>query len=612
MSRVTVARYIADTLVARGYSHVFMLTGGGAMFLNDALGNHPGLTPVFCHHEQACAMAAEGYARIAGRPAALNVTTGPGGINALNGVFGAYTDSVPMLVISGQVKRETCLGAQNLPGLRQLGDQEADIVSMVRAITKHAALVLDPQDIAFQLSKAMHLAVSGRPGPCWLDIPIDVSSSLIDPAALRGYQPAKDAAGADAAGLTEHCDFVLERIGSAKRPVVMAGTGVRAASAVAEFEAATRRLGIPVVTAWTHDLIATEDPLYCGRPGTIGTRAGNFTVQNSDVLLVLGSRLNIRQTSYNWQSFARDAFVIQVDVDAAELAKPTVRPSYAIHADLKPFLAGLSASMEKRKHDSRHHAEWLAWCKQRVTAYPPVLPRQRECSGPINPYHFIEELFRRLDESDIVACGNATACIVPFQAGALKRGQRMFSNSGSASMGHDLPAAIGAYFGALASRGVQRRVICLAGDGSIMLNLQELQTIAHGRLPIKVFVLNNSGYLSIRTTQNNFFKRLTGAGPESGVSFPDFTALGQAFGIPAQLLSGPRFPDKLAEILRTPGPALCEIVLDQTQGFEPRASSRQLEDGRIVSAPLEDMYPFLDRDELARNMLVSQGKQGQA
>jgi acetolactate synthase-1/2/3 large subunit len=605
MSRVTVARYAADTLAERRLTHVFMLTGGGAMFLNDALGNHPGLSPVFCHHEQACAMAAEGYARIAGRPAVVNVTTGPGGINALNGVFGAWTDSVPMLVISGQVKRETCLGAQDLPGLRQLGDQEADIVSMVRGITKHAALVLDPADIAYELGKALHLATSGRPGPCWLDIPIDVSSSQIDPSTLRQYEPQKDASRSETGDLETHCDFILERLRAAKRPVIMAGTGVRAAGATAEFEALIRLLGIPVVTAWTHDLIATDDPLYCGRPGTIGTRAGNFTVQNSDVLLVLGSRLNIRQTSYNWQSFARHAFVIQVDVDNAELSKPTLRPSHGIHCDLKPLLAALHSRVSEKGFNAAQHAGWLAWCRERVASYPPVLPHQRECKGAINPYYFIEELFRRLDADDIVACGNATACIVPFQAGALKRGQRMFSNSGSASMGHDLPAAIGAYFGALASRGKPQRVICLAGDGSIMLNLQELQTIAHARLPIKVFVLNNRGYLSIRTTQNNFFKRLTGAGPESGVSFPDFIALGKAFGLPTRSLSGPQFPDALQEVLDAPGPALCEIVLDETQGFEPRASSRQLEDGRIVSAPLEDMYPFLDRDELARNMLVS-------
>lgn len=605
MSKITVARYIAETLAARELTHVFMVTGGGSMFLNDALGHQPGLTPVFCHHEQACAMAAEGYARISGRTGVVNVTTGPGGLNSLNGVFGAWTDSVPMLIVSGQVKRETFRGAYDLPELRQLGDQEADIVPIARSITKHAAVVLDPADIRYQLEKALHLSASGRPGPCWLDIPVDVQSSLIDPATLRSYDPGEDGPAWRAADLDAHCRLILEKIAGAKRPVIMAGTGVRAAQALGEFETVIRRLGIPVTTAWTHDIIASDDPLYCGRPGTIGTRAGNFTVQNADVLLVLGSRLNIRQTSYNWKSFARHAFVIQVDIDAAELAKPTVRPSHAIHCDLKPLLAALGERLASGRHDTAQHADWLAWCRQRVATYPPVLARQRECSGPINPYHFVEQLFGKLGPSDVVACGNATACIVPFQAALLQRGQRMFSNSGSASMGHDLPAAIGAYFGAAAQRGSQRRVICLAGDGSIMLNIQELQTIAHGNLPIKIFILNNSGYLSIRSTQQNFFGRLTGAGPESGLSFPDYVALGRAFGLPARRFSGPAFPGALDEVLAAPGPALCDVVLDPAQGFEPRASSRQLEDGRIVSAPLEDMFPFLDRDELARNMLVS-------
>lgn len=605
MSKITVASYIAETLAARGLTHVFMITGGGAMFLNDAFGHHPGLRPVFCHHEQACAMAAEGYARISGKLAVVNVTTGPGGLNTLNGVFGAWTDSVPMLVISGQVKRETALAATPVPGLRQLGDQEANIVPVARPITKYAAAVLDPGEIRYQLERALHLATSGRPGPCWLDIPVDVQSAQVDPASLRGYQPAEDAPSWRAADLGEHCRFILERLAGAKRPVIMAGSGVRAAGAVAEFDAVIRRLGVPVTTAWTHDTIASDDPLFCGRPGTIGTRAGNFTVQNADVLLVLGSRLNIRQVSYNWQSFARHAFVIQVDVDAAELGKPLVRPAHAIHCDLRPLLAALAKTLEAGAFDAIRHAGWLAWCRERVALYPPVSPRQRECSGPINPYHFVETLFGQLRADDVVACGNATACIVPFQAAQLKRGQRLFSNSGSASMGHDLPAAIGAYFGARASRGAQERVICLAGDGSIMLNIQELQTISAGRLPLKIFVLNNSGYLSIRSTQQNFFGRLTGTGPESGVTFPDYVAVARAFGLPAARLAGPQFPAALAEALAAPGPFLCDVVLDPAQGFEPRASSRQLEDGRIVSAPLEDMYPFLDRDELARNMLVS-------
>ena len=597
----TVAQYLAALLTDHGSRHVFLVTGGGAMFLNDAFCHQSGLNPVFFHHEQAAAMAAEAYARIAGKPAILNVTTGPGGINALNGVYGAWTDSIPMVVISGQVKRATCLATTPVPGLRQLGDQENDIISMVRGITKYAAVVERAEDIAWHLDQALDCATSGRPGPVWLDIPIDVQSAQIDPETLRRFTPPDSIVGN---GLNAEIALITDRLRSAKRPVILAGTGVRAANALAEFEAAIRQLGIPVTTAWTHDLIASDDPLFCGRPGTIGTRAGNFTVQNADLLLILGSRLNIRQVSYNWAAFAPKAFKIQVDIDAAEFTKPTVRPDMAVTADLKAFLTTLHTQLNNWQPLPEHTA-WLSWCRERVARYPSVSAKKREAneSGKLNPYHFIEQLFARLDGDDIVACGNATATIVPFQAGFIKRGMRLFSNSGSASMGYDLPAAIGAYFGALVDRGQQRRVICLAGDGSIMMNIQELQTLAHHKLPIKIFVLNNAGYLSIRTSQTNFFKRRAGEGPSSGVSFPDFVALASAFGIPSRRVTSTNWQDSLAEILQSAGPMLCDVMLDETQGFEPRMSSRRLADGSIVSPPLEDMFPFLDRDELALNTL---------
>jgi acetolactate synthase-1/2/3 large subunit len=602
-----VSEYLSDRLARCGARHVFLVTGGGAMFLNDAFSHHPQIIPIFNHHEQAAAMAAEAWARITGSIGVINVTTGPGGINALNGVFGAWTDSIPMLVISGQVKRATCLADQHSAGLRQLGDQEADILAMVRPITKYAAVVLEPRDIAWHLDRALHLATTGRPGPCWLDIPIDVQSTLVDPERLRRFIPTSlPEAYVD----SQTIDALIARIGRARRPVIMAGSGIRIGAATAEFETVIRRLAIPVVTAWTHDLIPSDDPLFCGRPGTIGTRAGNFTVQNADLLLVLGSRLNIRQTSYNWAAFAPRAFKIQVDIDAAELAKPTFQPDLAIVADLKLFLHALADRLTSHGGSNAAHGEWLAWCRQRLIDYPAVMPKHREFKGKINPYHFVETLFDGLAENDIVACGNASATIVPFQAGAIKRGMRMFSNSGSASMGYDLPAAIGAYFGAVATRGTQRRVICLAGDGSIMMNLQELQTIAQHRLPIKIFILDNRGYLSIRTSQSNFFGRLGGADADSGVSLPDFVAVANAFGIAASRLDSADFADRLPTVLEAPGPYLCQVMLDETQQFEPRMSSRQLDDGRIVSAPLEDMYPFLERAELARNTFVD--KPGEA
>jgi len=596
--------YIVGQLADWGVRHIFLVTGGGAMHLNDSIGHEPRLQYVCNHHEQASAMAAEAYARISGRPGVVNVTTGPGGINALNGVFGAWTDSVPMLVISGQVKRETCMRVQKITGLRQLGDQEADIISMVANITNYAVLVDDPLSIRYHLERAWHLAQHGRPGPCWLDIPVDVQAAAIEPASLRGYDPAEDslaennAGDADFSQLKLACRDILGRIRNAKRPVILAGTGVRAARAVAEFDELFRRLGVPVTTAWTHDLIASDDPLFCGRQGTIGDRAGNFTVQNADVLLILGSRLNIRQTSYNWQSFAPRAFKIQVDIDAAEFHKPTVQPDLAIQCDLKQFLQELLRQCDAENYQPGTHAAWLAWCRDRVQRYPVVQDRQRQPGPPLNPYYFIEQLSSRLADDEVVVCGNASSCIVPFQAMRLRKGQRLFSNSGSASMGYDLPAAIGAAF---ARPG--KRVICIAGDGSIQMNIQELQTVVHHRLPLKIFVLNNSGYLSMRMTQSGFFHRLTGESAASGASFPDMVKVACAYGIPSIRIDRQSQLERIDRALAADGPALIDVVLDRNQEFEPRSRARQLPDGRIVSPNLEDMYPFLDETELMDNII---------
>lgn len=597
--------YIAGQLADWGVRHIFLVTGGGAMHLNDSIGREPRLQYVCNHHEQASAMAAEGYARVSGLPGVVNVTTGPGGINALNGVFGASTDSVPLLVISGQVKRETCMRAQGITGLRQLGDQEVDIVSMVGNITKYAVLIDDPLSIRYHLERAWHLAQTGRPGPCWLDIPVDVQAASIDPAALRGYDPASDSdaragtdVGRDPVQLEAVCRDVLERIRNAKRPVILAGTGVRAAHAVAEFRQLFQRLGIPVTTGWTHDLIASDDPLFCGRQGTIGDRAGNFTVQNADVLLVLGSRLNIRQTSYNWQSFARHAFKIQVDIDPAEFRKPTVHPDLAIPCDLKRFMTALTHQCEAEHYLPSTHSSWLAWCRERVLRYPVVQDRQRQPGPPLNPYYFIEQLSTRLADDDVIICGNATACIVPFQVMRLRAGQRLISNSGSASMGHDLPAAIGAAF---ARPG--KRTICLAGDGSVQMNIQELQTVVHHHLPLKIFVLNNSGYLSMRMTQSGFFGRLTGESGSSGASLPDMVKIACAYGIPSTRIDRASQFELIDRALAADGPTLVDVVLDPAQEFEPRSKARQLPDGRIVSPNLEDMYPFLDETELMDSVI---------
>jgi len=426
---------------------------------------------------------------------------------------------------------------------------------------------------------------------------------MIDEDNLTAYDPADDDLPVDAERLAAECRQVIERIRSSARPVIMAGTGVRAAGAIEEFDRVIHLLGVPVTTAWTHDIIATGDELFCGRPGTIGERSGNFTVQNADTLLVLGSRLNIRQVSYNWKAFARHAFKIQVDVDAAELDKPTVRPDLPIHCDLKVFLSEMTRQLSVSSYTpAPEHGEWLSWCKGLSARYPVVQPKQREAGPRVNPYHFAEQLSASLADDDVLVCGDATACIVTFQTTRLRKGQRMFSNSGSASMGHDLPAAIGA---AIARNG--KRVICLAGDGSVQFNIQELQTIKHHQLPIKIFVLNNEGYLSIRTTQSTFFKNMVGEGPASGVSFPDFVRVASAYGIPSTRMEHSGDFARIRQALDAPGPTVCEVMLDPAQEFEPRLKSRQLPDGTMVSPALEDMHPFLDRAELQANLFFEEG-----
>jgi acetolactate synthase-1/2/3 large subunit len=591
-----VADYIAQFFVGRGVRHVFMVTGGGAMHLNDAFGRCEGLRYICSHHEQASAMAAESYARLSGVPALVNVTTGPGGINALNGVYGAHTDSVPMVVISGQVKRETCMAFHDLPGLRQLGDQEVDIVSMVKGITKYSVLLREPGDVRRVVEEAWWHATSGRPGPVWIDVPVDVQGAQVDPDTLSWFVPPA-VTHLTGSTLATTVAEVVERVRRADRPVVLVGGGIRAAGAHEELLALLSRWRVPVVTAWNaHDVIWDEHPAYAGRPGTVGDRPGNFAVQNADLLLVVGSRLNIRQVGYAWRVFAPGAFKVWVDIDAAELAKPTVRPDLPVHADAKEFLIA-AAAHEIPPNPSRD--EWIAQCKSWRARYPVVQAEYRHDNVPMNPYAFVEELSRHLDGDEIVVCADGTACVVTFQAAHLRRGQRLYTNSGSASMGYDLPAAVGA---AVAS---DRRVVCLAGDGSVQMNLQELQTIKTHRLPVKIVILNNDGYHSIRQTQHNFFGKLVGCNPASGVEFPAVDALAAAYGMPyssASRLS--EVPSALRAMLSAEGPAICEVHLDPAQPFAPKQASRRLEDGSMVSAPLDDLAPFLDRDELQKNILV--------
>lgn len=581
-----VSQQIADWLVSQGIEQVFAVTGGGAMFLNHALGSHPQLRCTYMHHEQACAMAAEGYARITGKPAVVNVTTGPGGINALNGVFGAWTDSVPMLILAGQVKRETCLDFVTVPGLRQLGDQEGPVIHMAKPVCKFAELARRPEDIGALLPAALAAATGGRPGPAWLDIPLDIQSAKTEIAFASADRTPCDREPIPVA----ECQALLGRLSQAHRPLILAGTGVRISGATAELIQFAEMAGIPVATAWNHDLISTDHRLFAGRPGTIGTRAGNFCLQAADFVLVVGSRLNIRQVSYNWSTFAKHAFIAQVDIDPAEFSKPFVKPDVAVTADAGVFLREMLAQLQKLELPD--FSPWADWCRA-VQARYPAIPADRREIASLNPYAVVARIFDRLRNDDIIVCGNASACIVPFQVAQLRPGQRMFSNSGSASMGYDLPAAIGA---AVADR--SRRTICFAGDGSLQMNIQELQTLKTSAAKVTVVVLANRGYLSIRQTHENFFGSIVGATPESGVDFPDFAAIATAYGLGAVCISS---PDQLAHLdaaLQYDGPQLIHIDVDPSQGFEPRIKSRMLPDGTFATPELDDMFPFLAVEEL--------------
>ena len=602
MSLVKLSDWIAATLARRGIRDVFMLTGGGAMHLNHSLGTHPALKTTFTHHEQALAMAAEAYYRLTNRLAVVNVTSGPGGTNAITGVYGAWVDSIGMVVISGQVKTETTVRHTGLP-LRQFGDQELDIEELVRPITKYAAMVTDPRTIRYHLEKALYLASSGRPGPVWLDIPLDVQAAKIDPDdLLPGFDPAE----LDEPWRHTDCNMVagdiLARIARAERPVVFAGGGVRLSGAHAQFLALIDKLGVPVVTGWNaHDALWNDHPLYCGRPGTVGDRGGNMVTQSADLLLILGSRLNIRQVSYNWTSFAREAFKIWVDIDPLELRKPTVTPDWPVVADLKDLIPALLA--QPYPGPSAAHREWLDWSRERNRRFPAVLPEYRDHGPLIHPYAAMDALFDALGEEDIVVTGNGSACVVSFQAARLQRGQRLWTSSGCATMGYDLPAAIGAH---VASEG-QRRIVAIAGDGSIMMNLQEMQTIAGYGMPIKVFLINNSGYVSIFQTHRNFFNGVeVGGGPKSNVTFPDFSGIAAAFGFAYRRAgSHADLPGAIAETLAHDGPVLCELMVDEHVAFAPKLGAKQHPDGRITSPALEDLSPFLPRDVLRDNMRIA-------
>ncbi len=591
---VKVAKYISQFLVKQGIKDCFMVTGGGAMHLDDAIGHQEGLHCTFNHHEQACAIAAEGYTRMTGKLSVVCVTSGPGGTNAITGVMGGWLDSIPMFVISGQVKRETTIWAVPDLNLRQLGDQEFNVIDSVKNMTKYSVMVTNPQEIAYHLEKALFMATNGRGGPVWLDIPLDVQGAKINTEDLIHFNPDQEVVWRTPDVKQSAIDIVLQKIRNAKAPLVLAGTGINLGGAQQKLLDFLEKYQIPVVTAWNaNDTVAYDNPYYVGMPGTVGMRSGNFAIQNCDLLISLGCRMNIRMIGYTHHDFAKNAFKVVVDVDPRELIKPTVQSDLPIHANVNQFLDSM-IKQEYSPVDS--HKKWVKWCKDLLFKYPTVKEEFHK-DGLINPYVFIDKLFSHLNSSDRIICGNGAACVITFQAAKVKQGQRMFTNSGCAAMGYGFPAAVG-----VAVSDNSKRTICIDGDGSVMMNIQELATVAHNKLNVKLIILNNNGYLSIRQTQRNLFQPpFIGIDSESGVGFPSFEKLADAFGLKYFRIDHENTSDEiLKQVLDSDGPCVCEAVVDPNQNFEPKSSSKVLPDGRIVSPSLDDMAPFLAREEFEK------------
>ncbi len=610
---IKVSDYVGKFLVENGISNVFTVTGGGAMHLNDSLGHTDGLTCVYNHHEQACAIAAEAYARIHGKIAAVCVTTGPGGTNAITGVLGGWLDSIPMLVISGQVRYDTTARSTGL-NIRAMGDQEFDITKAVDCMTKYSEMVIDPKRIRYCLEKALYLAKTGRPGPCWLDIPLNVQGATVETDELEGFDPAEVEALKVPSIEDSVIADIIEKVANAKRPVLYAGNGIRISGGYEVFKRVVNKLNIPVVTGWDSiDAIYDEHPLYVGRGGIMGDRPGNFAVQNSDLVLSIGNRLSIRQVGYSWTTWAREAYVIMNDIDANELKKPTLHVDMPVWGDAKELLEKLDKAIDEPVFMGM---DWLATCDHWKHRYPVVQAKHYEDKNHTNVYAFIKELSKRTKEGQITVVGNGSACVVGSHGYVIKEDSRFIINSAVASMGYDLPAAIGAcvaehgdkalYGRSLSDESVED-IILVTGDGSIQMNLQELQTIIHHKMPMKIFVINNEGYHSIRQTQTNLFnKNFVGIGPESGdLSFPELKKLAEAYGYPYYSCDGNEYLEETVEkALGCDGPVICEIFVSTVQNFEPKSATKRLEDGSLFSPPLEDLGPFLDREEFYSNMII--------
>ena len=603
-----VSDYIADYIAEWGIRDVFTVTGGGAMHMNDAFGHHPKLHCTYQHHEQACAMAAEAYARMDNRMAAVCVTTGPGATNAITGVLGGWMDSIPMLVFSGQARYATTVAASGLK-LRSMGVQECNIVPVVTSITKYAQMIIHPEDIRYHLEKALYMAVNGRPGPVWLDIPLDVLGAVIDTEKLRGYDPQENPKEKPAEISQDIIQQILDKIEKSRRPVLFPGNGVRLAGAMDDFQKLVNILGVPVITGMSSvDAMESEHPYFAGRSGGTGTRPGNFALQNSDVLLSIGNRQGFAQTGFQYQDWARGSYTILNDIDENELKKPSLHVSLPVCGDAGDLIRKLICAAKPRGADETNPLfkgrDWIRQCQVWKQKYPVVTAKHYETveEGCTNIYAFYEELSKAMQEGQTLMVSVGTSRVAGSQAFRVKKGQRFITNPNTASMGFCLPAATGI---CVAQPG--KPVVCVTGEGSLQMNLQELQTIWQNRLPVKLFVINNQGYHSIRQTQQSYFEPpLVGVGAESGdLSFPDLSKIIPAYGFSYRAVhAAEELPETLHQVLEETGASVCEVFVTKYQKTEPKTSAKKLPDGSMVSAPLEDMYPFLSKEELEENMFT--------
>jgi acetolactate synthase I/II/III large subunit len=601
MSRVS--DYVVEFIAERGVKHVFLVTGGGAMHLNDSLSRCAEIEPICNSHEQASAMAAEVYGKATNRLGVAMVTTGPGGTNAVTGVAGAWLDSTPCLFVSGQVKRpDRMFDADGRAlGMRQLGVQEIDIVSIVKPITKYAITVLDPSEIRYHLEKAAYLACSGRPGPVWIDIPLDVQASPIEPKSLRGFDPAELTATSRNPDLAARVESILKTLNRSKRPLIFAGNGIRLARAEREFSEFIQKLKVPVVATWcAADLISSDDPLFVGRPGSVASRGANFALQNCDFLVTIGVRLDFAITGFAPNKLAREAHKVMVDIDAAELAKLSPHIETPLQADAREFLSEVlaqSARLEQADRDA-----WNARCADWKTRYPVVTPEHRKPEGRVSIYHLAEVIGAETDPSDVMISGSSGSGIEIFLLACPTRtGQRIFHTAGLGAMGYAIPSSIAACL----ARG-RARTVCVDGDGGFQFNIQELETVARLNLPIKFFVLNNDGYASIRASQTNYFGRPNiGCDARTGLTVPDISKIAGAYNLKTAVIADQsNLRRDVAAVLDLPGPVVCDVHVIPDETRAPRLSSIQRADGSFVSKPLEDLWPFLDREEFLANMIV--------